>query len=115
MAYIRDIKLYRRWAAISKYLTTQNHNVVDYNGMLGYNKEFLLAKHSTKMRLYSQLDWVHYTPKELADAINTNTVEQYYELKLQDGRSNPNVWRRPDEEHELKAFYAARAGRASLI
>jgi len=115
MKYIADRKLYSRWTAIAKYLTSPNHNVIEYNGMLGYNKQFLIAKNTAKMRLLSHLDWVHYTPKELAQAIDSNTIEQYYELKLQDGRSDPNVWKRPDEEHELKAFYAARAGRASLI
>lgn len=113
--YINDVKLYRRWAAIAKYLTTTKHNVSEYRGMLGYNKQFLLSKHSTKMRLLSHLDWVHYTPKELAHAIESGTIEQYYEQKLQDGRSDPNVWKRTDEEHELKSKYAARAGRASLI
>lgn len=114
-SFINDKALYRVWARIAKYLTSTTHNVVEYRGMLGYNKQFLLAKHSAKMRLLSHLDWVHYTPKELANAINNNTVEEYYEQKLLDNRSDPNVWKRPSEEHELKAKYAARAGRASII
>jgi hypothetical protein len=113
--FINDIALYRRWAAIARYLPNHNHPVVEYRGMLAYNQQFLLAKHSTKWRLLSHLDWAHYTPKGLADAITNNTIEQYYEQQLHDVRSDPNIWRRPDEEHTLKARYAARAGRASLI
>lgn len=113
--FINDKDLYRRWVAIAKYLKNTQHLFYEYRGQLSVDKQFLLAKHSPKMRLLSHLDWVHYTPKELAQAIDSNTIEQYYEQKLVDGRSDPNVWKRTDEEHELKSRYAAQAGRASII
>jgi len=109
-----DIKLYHRWAAIKKFLIS-NHHVVEMKGQLVVDSKFWIAKHSSKMRMISQLDWVHYTPKTLAAAMDNNTVDVYYEQQLSDSRSDPNLWKRPDEESELKSHYAARAGRASLI
>lgn len=112
--FINDQKLYWRWTAIQRHLTHQPQ-VSEYRGMLDIDRKFYLAKNSPKMRLLSHLDWCWYTPKTLAQAMNNNTVEQYYELMLCDVRSDPNEWKDQDFEQELKSFYAARAGRASLI
>lgn len=111
---IADQQLRWRWAAIKKYLTTSPvYN--DMNGILTVNGKFYLAKNSSKMRLKSHLDWVWYTPKTLAQAIDSDTVESYYEIMLNDIRTDPNVWKDIDFEMELKSHYAARAGRASLL
>jgi len=111
---INDKQLYFRWAAIKKYLTTQP-TYGEYNGVLGVNGIFYIAKNSPKMRLKSHLDWVWYTPKTLAHAIDSNCVESYYEIMMNDIRSDPNQWKDQDFEMQLKSFYAARVGRASLI
>lgn len=112
--FINDQKLYWHWLAISKHLTTQP-NVIERNHYLQINDNIYIAKNSSKMRLKSHLDWCWYTAKTLAQAIDTNTVEEYYEVMLEDCRSDPNLWRDKDVELELKSFYAARANRASLI
>lgn len=111
---ISDQMLYFRWKNIHKYLTTEP-SVIEYNGILMFNDQFYLAKNSSKMRLKSHLDWCWYTPKTLADAIDNNSIEQYYELMLRDVRSDPNNWKDSDLEQTLKSYYAARIGRASLI
>jgi len=111
---INDKQLYFRWAAIKKHLTTQPvYN--EYNGILSVDGVFYIAKNSPKMRLKSHLDWVWYTPKTLAQAIDSNCVESYYEIMLNDVRSDPNQWKDQDFEMELKSFYAARVGRASIL
>ena len=74
-----------------------------------------ISKSTNKFRLKSHLDWAHYTPKTLAHAINNDDVDVYYERQLKDSNSTPNIWKRKDEEQELKSYYAARDGRASLI
>jgi len=114
--YIPDVALYKKWQAISKYLTKTGHTLkVSSQSMLIVNKQFLLAKSKPKMRLVSQLDWVHYTDNELAQAINTNTVESYYEQQLKSANSDPNIWKRHSEEMDLKSYYAVRSGRADAI
>lgn len=116
MMYINDRILYRKWQAISALLLSNTHKLkVSAQNMLIVNNQFILAKSKEKMRLVSQLDWVHYTPADLAQAINTNTVDAYYEQQLNDSLSDPNVWKRHHEEMELKSFYAQRSGRASEI
>lgn len=111
---IQDKRLYFRWHAIKKHLTT-NAKYIESNGLLEINGLCYIAKNSSKMRLKSHLDWAWYTPKTLAHAIDTNTIEQYYEIMLKDVRSDPNCWADSDFEQELKSFYAARASRCSLI
>lgn len=111
---IMDPMLSKRWALVHKHL----HNPVDVtecNYLLRINKQIFVAKKSSKFRLLSHLDWAWYTPKTLATAIDQNTVEQYYEFMLCDHRSDPNIWNDRQLEMELKSFYAARIGRASLI
>jgi len=112
--YINDQSLRWRWLAIKKHLTS-NPSIIEHNGILTINGEFYIAKNSPKMRLKSHLDWCWYTPKTLATAIDTNTVDSYYEIMLSDVRSDPNLWKDKDIEMELKTYYAERNGRASLI
>ncbi len=111
---IQDQQLYWRWAAIKKHIT-QPQSVSEYQGILTINKKIYIAKNSAKFRLKSNLDWAYYTPKTLAAALDNNTVDQYYEFMLQDHRSDSNDWKDHDLEMELKAFYAARAGRCDLV
>ena len=115
--FISDKQLYFRWNAIAVHLK----NIPAYyenNGTLAItigNEKIYLAKNAQKMRLKSHLDWTYYTPKTLAQAIDNNNVDQYYEIMLHDVNSDPNLWKDKDFEMELKSFYAARANRASLI
>ena len=111
---IQDKSLYFRWAAINKHLTT-TPVILEHTGILTINDCCYIAKNTAKMRLKSHLDWCWYTPKTLAQAIDSNTIEVYYEIMLTDVRSDPNVWKDRDFELELKSFYAQRSGRASLI
>ena len=111
---IQDKALYFRWAAIKRHLST-TVDINEYNGILRIADCCYIAKSTAKMRLKSHLDWCWYTPKTLAQAIDSNTIEVYYEIMLKDVRSDPNVWKDSDFELELKSFYAARVGRASLI
>jgi len=109
-----DEKYRWRYLAIKKHITG-NLSATEYHSALVLNKDIYIAKNSMKFRLKSHLDWAYYTPKTLADAINNNTVESYYEIMLNDVNSDPNVWKDSDFELTLKSFYASRAGRASLL
>ena len=111
---IYDKLLWSRWAAIDKYLTTRP-TIVERNHYLEINGVCYIAKKSTKMRLISHIEWCHYTAKTLAQAIDANNIEGYYEIMLNDVRSDPNIWKDRNFEMELKTHYAVRAGRASLI
>jgi hypothetical protein len=114
---INDKLLYFRWSAIKKHLQ-KHHTVTEYQGVLAVTVDlvdFYIAKNSPKMRLKSHLDWSWYTPKTLAQAMDTGTVDVYYEYMLKDCRSDPNLWRDHDEEMILKSYYAAREGRATEI
>jgi len=112
--WIKDFKLRAKYDAIKPHLTN-TVSVTEINGILTINKDIYIAKNSMKFRIKSHIDWAYYTPKTLADAINNNTVDSYYQIMLQDVNSDPNVWKDTDFEMELKSFYAARAGRASLL
>ena len=115
--FINDIILYSKWKAIRSHLTS-NPNISEFRGVLDIsfgNQTIYIAKNSQKMRLKSHLDWAYYTPSTLAQAIDNNSVESYYEIMLNDIRSDPNQWKDTDFEMELKSFYAARVKRASLI
>jgi hypothetical protein len=111
---INDKQLYFRWVAIKKHLTTQP-DIAEYKGILAINDNYYIAKNSSKMRIRSHLDWCWYTPKTLAQAIDSGTVESYYELMLNDVRSDPNLWKDRNFEMELKSLYAYRAGRATVL
>jgi hypothetical protein len=112
--FIHDQPLRWRWQAIDRYLTGVP-DVTEYRGMLEINQKFYICKNSSKMRLKSHLDWCWYTPQTLAQAIDAGTVSEYYEIMLNDVRSDPNLWNDRDIEMELKSFYAARAGRCSEL
>jgi hypothetical protein len=112
---IYDQLLQQRWLRIRRHIKNPCSADEGFRGILCIGNDVYVAKKSMKFRLRSHLDWAYYTPKTLAQAIDTNTVEQYYEIMLNDVRSDPNLWKDTDFEHELKAIYAERAGRASLI
>jgi hypothetical protein len=112
--YISDQALYFRWKAIEKHLTTKP-SISATNGILTINGNIYIAKKSSKFRLQSHLDWAHYTPKTIANAIDNDQIESYYEIMLNDVRSDPNDWKDTDFEMELKTRYAVRIGRASLL
>ena len=113
-AYIDDVWLYSKWQQILKHLANSHTYAQVQHGLL-IDKQFIIAKRSSKFRLCSQLDWAHYRAKDLAQAMNQSTVDQYYEQQLTSLRSDPNIWNDLQKEMELKTFYAARAGRASKI
>ena len=84
----------------------------DTHGIIKINHEFFIGAKKTKMRMISRLDWVHYHPKDLARAIETDTVEAYYTQQLDDPASDPNIWADAVKEFELKTYYANRVGRS---
>ena len=87
-------------------------DIDDTHGYIKLNNQFYVSsKKKTTMRLISRLDWVYYEPKDLAHAIETDTVEVYYAKQLSNSQSYPNVWRDTSEEYDLKEYYANRAGR----
>jgi hypothetical protein len=112
--YIQDPLLRSRWTSIKQYLST-TPNVIERYDYLKINDICFIAKNSTKMRIKSHLDWCYYTPKTLAQAIDANSIESYYEIMLKDAHSDPNVWKDSDFEMELKTRYAIRADRALSI
>ena len=112
---IHDSTLQQRYVRIKRHLT-QPITVYENYGMLSFPQHQLyIAKRSQKFRLRSHLDWAWYTPQTLADAINNNTVGEYYEIMLNHVNSDPNEWPDLQFENLLKGYYAARVGRASLI
>mgnify|MGYP003635444437 FL=1 len=108
-------KFQHKWAMIQKHLTTFAPRNVSRGFLHVYaNSESirLVKKRGNNiMRINSRLDWVWYEPKDLANAIDTNTVLDYYAQQLLDPRSYPNTWKRPTEELDTKEHYAKRAGR----
>jgi len=111
--YIKNVALYYKCTAIRKHLNSPIHDIhITQQKLLIVNKQFLLAGKKQKMRLVSYLDWVYYTPKTLAFAIETNQVEDYYWYQMGDSKSDPNIWKDINEEYQLKKFYANRAGRS---
>jgi hypothetical protein len=114
---IDDKQLYFRWTAIKKHLQNA-YTFSEHRGILSITVgevEFYIAKHKPKMRLKSHLDWSWYTPKTLAQAMDSASVEEYYEHMLLDCRSDPNQWKDLDLEMSMKTYYAARASRASIL
>lgn len=111
---IRDDMFRWRFMAIKKHVTS-TLSVAEFHSNLVINGNIYIAKNSTKFRLRSHLDWAWYTPKTLAEAIDKNSVESYYEIMLTNVNSDPNIWKDTDFEMELKSYYAARVNRASLL
>lgn len=116
-SYINDPKFVQKWLRIRRHLTTTAYVYETYSQLAIKTQSvtLYLSKNSDKMRLYSHLDWVHYTAQHLAKAIDLDQVTAYYEIQMQNPLSDPNVWSNQDFEQMLKSYYAARAGRASLI
>ena len=115
--YIKDNILRHKYNQI-KFHTTTDFQIAEFNGTLTLTKNttrLYIAKNSIKFRIKSHLDWAWYTPKTLAQAIDNDTLDSYYEIMLTNINSDPNIWKDSDFELQLKSFYAARAGRASLI
>jgi len=111
---IQDKQLYFRWANIYKHLSGFFH-LEQQHGMLLVNDEFYIAKSATVMRLKSHLDWVHYDPQDLAQAMLKAQVPAYYEQQMSDPESPGDHWRDKAKEQDLKVHYAVRAGRATEI
>ena len=106
-----------KWLVIRRYLTTNHTRFYDNSlaTIVTPHSKIYISKTSNKFRLKSYLDWAYYTPKTLAQAIDNDDLEVYYTVQLNHQSSDPNIWKRWDEEQDLKSYYAARAGRASLI
>ena len=111
---INDDKFRWKFMSIKKHDTT-TLLANEFHSVLAINKDIYIAKNSNKFRLRSHLDWAWYTPLTLAQAIDSNTVDEYYEIMLNNINSDPNIWKDSDFEMELKSYYAARVGRASLL
>jgi hypothetical protein len=112
--FIKDFTLRYKFSQIYQHL--QNNIIaVQYNGILVLDKNIYIAKNSVKFRIKSHLDWAWYTPQTLAQAINNDDIESYYEIMLENINSDPNVWKDNDFEMTLKTYYAARINRASII
>lgn len=107
----------RKWLSIRRHLNTNHTTFYDQSltTLVTPNSKIYISKTSNKFRLKSYLDWAWYSPKTLALAIDADDLEVYYTLQLNHQKSDPNIWKRWDEEQDLKSYYAARAGRASLI
>lgn len=106
-----------KWSRIQRHCKT-NHAFAYDNNVITVDtpsSRFYLAKNSDKFRLKSYLDWAWYSPKTLAAAIDNDDIEVYYTCQLNHQNSDPNIWGDWNEEQDLKSYYAARAGRASLI
>tara|TARA_R110000744_G_scaffold244960_1_gene361720 strand:+ start:1622 stop:1897 length:276 start_codon:yes stop_codon:yes gene_type:complete len=69
--------LWARYREILKHSTVK-HTLKLGNGVLIIDDKFVIPKNKPKMRMIGSRHWVHYTPKTLAVAMNTDTVAQYY-------------------------------------
>lgn len=114
---IQHKELKEIWFRISRYLSTPVEAFENFGTLTirFADQTIYIARKSKKMRLKSHLDWVYYTPKTLAHAINHNCVESYYETMMNHIHSDPNKWNDHDFEMKLKSFYAEKVGRLSLI
>lgn len=114
---ITDPVLAQKWLRISRRLKA-TVLAQEYSGQIRITDHveiFYLAKHKELFRLKSHLDWAAYTPNDLAQAINTKTVDQYYEQQMRAPLTPDNQWQDVVKELTLKSHYAHRVGRASLI
>ena len=107
-SYIADIRLYTRWKSIKKHMKPLTGWRLDiYRGMLKVGDHLLLAKKTQKFKPLSRLDWAMYKPKDLANALETDTVLDYYDSVLDYNHD----WRDTGKEKVLKTHYANRANR----
>lgn len=107
----------RKWLGIRRHLTTNHTRFYDRTlaTVITPQSKIYISKTSNKFRLKSYLDWAWYSPRTLAQAIDRDDLEVYYTQQLSHNNSDPNVWNCWDEEQTLKSYYAARAGRGSII
>lgn len=69
----------------------------------------LLAKRKPLMRKAGDLDWLHYSPSSLAEALSSGSFEEYYLEAEHDPRSLENKWRDKGKEQTLKQIYRERS------
>ena len=113
----KNLKLSNRWGKIRPHITV-NIKQWTNNGYLIIERlktRIFLTQNTTKFRIKSRLDWVHYDPIDLAKHINNNTIDYYYYTQRGDQQSYPNDWKRIQEEYDLKTYYANRVGRPTDI
>ena len=109
--YIENKKLYFRILAIDDFVDGDIHIKEHHKGMV-IDGEFLIAKTKPLFHPLGLIDWAHFTPKDLASAINSRTVTKYYKKMLKDPMSPANNWKDKKLEKELKDFYKQRAKEA---
>lgn len=113
----KNIKLSNRWGQLRPHITVKIDQRIQ-SGFLRIERNKIviyLTQNSTKFRIKSRLDWVHYDPQDLATHINNDTIEYYYYTQRGDQQSYPNDWKRLQEEYNLKTYYANRVGRQTDI
>jgi len=105
--YIKDINLFHKWNKIKSNMTVLASLKEVSQGLI-INDEIIIAKNSDKMKLLRYLDWVHYDPKDLANAIMNKTTQEYYDKQLSHSRTDPNIWNDKQREKDMKEYYANR-------
>lgn len=111
---ISDPLLRRRWQLIKQHLT-RPVQIQQQKKLLLINGLYYIATNRSIMRIKSHLDWVVYTPQDLAQALDTGTVDAYYEQQMANPLSPGDDWRDKQKEMDLKTYYAQRVGRADFI
>ena len=123
----KNLKLSNRWGKIRPHITVKIDQRIQDGFLRIQRKQLLggnvpnlypiiyLTQNTTKFRIKSRLDWVHYDPIDLAKHINNNTIDYYYYTQRGDQQSYPNDWKRLQEEYDLKTYYANRVGRQTDI
>lgn len=81
-----------------------------YGGITLLRHDVTLAKKKTRFRPLGILDYAHFTVKGLAEAIDNDSVIEYYIEMLEDPRSPDNVWKDKEKEKSLKLAYAVQNG-----
>ena len=112
---LADPKFQYKWSQISNHMTTGVFRYISHGYLIvkAPREDVRLVKkrHKNIMRLTSRLDWVWYDAKDLANAIDSDSVLDYYVQQLSDPRSYPNDWKRLVEEEDTKEHHAHRVGR----
>lgn len=68
------------------------------------NDTCMIAKRRQKFRIKGQIDWVKYLVADLAHALDTDTVKEYYEKQL---AKYPANWGNKEFEMSMKTKYAS--------
>jgi hypothetical protein len=76
--------------------------IEEKTGYILLNRKCVLAKKKQKFRLVGHIDWVKYRMADLVDAMNTDSLEQYYSNQLE---KYPPDWKDKDLEKSLKQKY----------